>query len=157
MSRIDDGLLNKPTQRVGSAGKQPLVERHTDQDSQREVLDKLTQLEVSLVSVRDDLQAVKHRAEARKLDGRTIVALCALALSLAGYVIQEARNTSRQDTEIETAKARLTVVERIQATNTEGRIRMEVELQQLRQGQEEIKRMLEQHDSHTRALTQRNQ
>ena len=157
MSRIEDGLLNKPTQRVGGTGKQPLVARHLDQDSQREVLDKLTQLEVSLASVKDEFQAVKHRAEARKLDGRTIVALCALALSLAGYVIQEARNTSRQDTEIETAKARLTVVERIQATNTEGRIRMEVELQQLRQGQEEIKRMLEQHDSHTRALTQRNQ
>jgi hypothetical protein len=156
MSHVEDGLLNRPRPRAG-AGKQPLVARHTEQDSQLEMLDKLTQLEASLASVKDDLQAVKSRVEARKLDGRTIVALVAIALSLTGYVLQEARSTSRLDTEIETAKARLAVVERIQAINTEGRIRTEVELQQLRQGQEEIKRLLVQHDSRIRGLTPRRQ
>jgi hypothetical protein len=155
MSQIDDGLVNRSRQRVGS-GKQPLVARHTDQDSQLEMLDKLTHLEASLASVKDDLKAVKSRSEGRKLDGRTIVALVALALSIAGYVVQEARNSSRQDAEIETAKARLAVVERIQAINSEARVRTEVELQQLRQGQEEIKRLLERHDSQTRAAVQRN-
>lgn len=156
MSHVEDSLLNRPG-RHASAGKQPLVARHTDQDSQLEILDKLAQLEACLASVKDDLQEVKSHAESRKLDARTIVALFAIALSLAGYVVQEARSTSRLDTEIETTKARLAVVERIQAINTEGRIRTEVELQQLHQGQEEIKRLLVQHDSRIRGLTPRSQ
>ncbi|HXZ40708.1 MAG TPA: hypothetical protein VEG68_08200 [Terriglobales bacterium] len=151
MSHVEDSLLDRSRQRAG-AGKQPLVARHTDQDSQLEMLDKLTQLEASLESVKDHLQAVKSRAEARKLDARTVVALCAIALSLAGYVVQEARNSSRQDAEIEMTKARVTNLERIAAANTEARIRSEVEFKALREGQEEIKRMLEQHDSHMRGL-----
>ena len=156
MSHVEDSLVKRPRRRAG-AGKQPLVARHADQDSQLEMLDKLTQLEASLESVKDDLQAVKSRADARKLDARTIVALCAIALSLAGYVVQEARNSSRQDAEIEMTKARVTNLERIAAANTEARIRSEVEFKALREGQEEIKRLLQQHDSHTRSQMQRNQ
>jgi predicted regulator of Ras-like GTPase activity (Roadblock/LC7/MglB family) len=156
MSHVEDSLLNRPRQRVGTS-KQPLVARHTDQDSQLEMLDKLTQLEASLAAAKDDLQAVKSRAETRKLDARTIVALVAIALSLTGYVIQEARNTSRQDAEIEMTKARVSNLERIAAANTEARIRSEVEFKALHEGQEEIKRMLLQHDTRTRATVQRNQ
>ena len=154
MSNVEDGLLNRPRQRVG-AGKQPLVARHRDQDSQLEMLDKLTQLEASLALVKNDLRAVKNRGEARKFDARTIVALCAIALSLAGFVVQEARNSSRQDAEIEMTKARVGNLEKIAAANTEARIRSEVEFKALREGQEEIKRMLEQHDSQTRTTVQR--
>jgi hypothetical protein len=155
MSHVDDAVLNKPRQRA-SSGKQPLVVRSTQEDSQPEILAKLMRLETSIASVKEDLKAVKSRSESRRFDARTLVALAAIGLSIAGYVIQDARNASRQDTEIEAAKARLTVVERIQATNTEGRIRMEVELQQLRLGQDEIKRLLEQHDSQTRGIIQRS-
>jgi hypothetical protein len=156
MSHGEDSLLNKPRQHA-SSGKQPLVVRSTDQDSQLEMLDRLMQLETSLASVKEGLKAIKSRGELRKLDARTLVALGAMALSITGYVIQDARNTSRQDTEIETAKARLAIVERVQAINTDGRIRMEVELQQLREGQAELKRLLEQHDSHSRGAVQQSQ
>jgi len=155
MSHVDDGLVSRSRQRVGS-GKQSLVARHGGQDSQLEMLDKLTQLETSLVSVQENLKTVKSRAEARKLDARTIVAVCAIALSLGGYVVQEARNSSRQDAEIEMTKARVSNLERIAAANTEARIRSEVEFKALREGQEEIKRLLERHDSQTRAVVQRN-
>lgn len=151
---VDNGLLTKPRQRV-SSGKQPLVARHTEQDSQLEMLNKLTQLETSLTSVKDDLQAVKSRGETRKLDTRTIVAIFAIALSLAGYVVQDARNSSRQDAEIEMTKARVSNLERIAAANTEARIRSEVEFKALREGQEEIKRMLERHDLQTRTEMRR--
>ena len=156
MSHVEDSLVKRPRRRAG-AGKQPLVARHADQDSQLEMLDKLTQLEASLASVKDDLQAVKSRAETRKFDARTIVALGAIALSLAGYAVQEARNSSRQDAEIEMTKARVANLERIAAANTEARIRSEVEFKALREGQEEIKRILQQHDIRTRATVQRSQ
>jgi hypothetical protein len=156
MSQIDDGLLNRPRQRVG-CGKQPLVARHADADSQLEMLDKLTQLESSLASVKEDLRSAKIGNEAKKFDVRTIIAICAIFLSLAGYVIEDARNSSRQDAEIEMTKARVSNLERIAAANTEARIRSEVEFKALREGQEEIKRMLERHDIQTRAAGQRNQ
>ncbi|HYA24100.1 MAG TPA: hypothetical protein VEF05_08055 [Terriglobales bacterium] len=52
-------------------------------------------------------------------------------------------------------KARVGNLEKIAAANTEARIRSEVEFKALREGQEEIKRMLEQHDSQTRTTVQR--
>jgi hypothetical protein len=152
MSHVNDGLLNKPKQRVGS-GKQPLVVRGTRQDAQPEILDKLTQLEASLASVKEDVKTVKPK----RFEIRTIIALGTIALSITGYVIQDARNTSRLDAEIEMTKARVSNLERIATSNTEARIRTEVELKGLREGQEEIKRLLQQHDSRTRALTHGNQ
>jgi hypothetical protein len=61
-------------------------------------------------------------AEVRQPD----VALAAVALSITGYVVQDARNSSRQDTEIEATKARVQRLEQIATTNTEARIRTEV-------------------------------
>jgi hypothetical protein len=148
MSYREESLLNKPRQRV-TAGKQALVVRPTDQDAQLELLDKLAQLESSLASVKNDITAVKSRGESQRFDVRTIVALGAVALSLAGYVVQDARNTSRQDAEIEMTKARV--------SNLEARIRTEVELKGLREGQEEIKQLLERHDNRSRGGAQRAQ
>ncbi len=82
-----------------------------------------------------------------KFDSRTLIALGAIALSIAGYVIQDARNTARQDSEIESTKARVLRLEQIAAANTEGRIRTEVQLGELREGQNEIKAMIQAHDS----------
>lgn len=81
-----------------------------------------------------------------KFDTRTLIALGAIALSLSGYVIQDARNTARQDSEIEATKPRVVRLEQIAATNTEGRIRTEVELGELRDGQAEIKALIRAHD-----------
>jgi hypothetical protein len=95
------------------------------------------------------LEVGKNREQNRLLrfDGRTLVAVGAIALSITGYVLQDARNTSKRDAEIETTKARVTSLERIAATNTEGRIRTEVELGELREGQAEIKALIQAHDS----------
>ena len=60
--------------------------------------------------------------------------------------IQDARNTSRQDAEIEATKARVQRLEQIANTNTEARIRTEVQLGELRDGQNEIKALIQAHD-----------
>ena len=62
-----------------------------------------------------------------------------------GDVWNDARNSARQDTEIETTKSRVVHLEQIAATNTEGRIRTEAELQELREGQSEIKVLIQAH------------
>ncbi len=45
-------------------------------------------------------------------------------------------------------------LEQIAATNTEGRIRTEVELGELRQGQAEIKAMIQAHDTASKKPTE---
>ena len=149
MSPNDEGLLSRPRQSVRT-GKQTLVVRPTDQDTQLETLERLRELEVTTGSLKEDLAAIKSTGDSRKFDTRTIVALLAIALSVAGYVIQDARNTSRQDAELEMTKTRVGSIERVVNANTESRIRMEMELKTLQEGQEEIKRLLERHDGRTR-------
>jgi hypothetical protein len=65
-------------------------------------------------------------------------------------VYPDARNSARQDTEIEATKARVMRLEQIAATNTEGRIRTEVQLGELRDGQAEIKALIQAHDEGNR-------
>ena len=64
-----------------------------------------------------------------------------------GDVWNDARNGARQDSEIEATKARVMRLEQIAATNTESRIRTEVELGELREGQNEIKSLIQAHDA----------
>jgi hypothetical protein len=71
-------------------------------------------------------------------------------LSEGFYVYPDARNTSRRDAEIETIKVRMTNLEKIAETNTEGRIRTEGQLQELREGQGEIKTLIQAHDNASR-------
>jgi hypothetical protein len=66
--------------------------------------------------------------------------------SLRAAVVPDARNSARLDSEIEATKARVMRLEQIAATNTEGRIRTEVQLGELRDGQAEIKAMIQAHD-----------
>jgi hypothetical protein len=138
----DDGLNKRAPH--GGAGSQPLVVRHTENDFQNAVIEALSRLE-----------GVAHppRAAARIIgdfagfDFKAIIALAAVILSLGSYVIQDARNSSRQGSEIEMTKVRVTDLERIATINTEARIRLEVELTELREGQEEIKRLLLGHEN----------
>jgi hypothetical protein len=66
------------------------------------------------------------------------------------FVYPDARNTARQDSELAATQARVQRLEQIAATTTEARIRTEVELGELRDGQNEIKAMLQAHDSASR-------
>ena len=139
-----------------SVGKPAAPLQHDAQEFQSEVLEKVAETQALAQSLaeswRAEFTALKEQSKAAKLDLRSLVAMAAIALSIAGYVIQDARNSSRQDSEIEAAKVRLTNLEKIAATNTEARVRSEVELTELRQGQSEIKQLLLQHESNTKSL-----
>ncbi|MGA7751549.1 MAG: hypothetical protein WCB05_01915 [Candidatus Sulfotelmatobacter sp.] len=123
---------------------------YTSKDFQLEVLDRLAEMQEVAASLDGSwskkLEGVREQ-RLLKFDSRTVMALGAIALSITGYVIQDARNTARQDAEIESTKARVVRLEQIAATNTEGRIRTEVQLGELREGQNEIKAMIQAHDS----------
>ena len=126
---------------------------YSAKDFQLEVLDRLEEMR-SFAEALDEswnkkLQAVKEQ-RLLKFDSRTLIAMGALALSLIAYVIQDARNTARQDSEIEATKARVQHLEQIATTNTEARIRTEVQLGELRDGQNEIKLLIQAHDSASR-------
>jgi hypothetical protein len=124
-----------------SVGKQPLVVRHADEPHQLEdVLERLTRLEATQQSPHGLHGANGNSWRVAKFDLRTTVGIGAILLSIASYVVGDARNTSRQDAEIESTLVRLTNLEKIAATNTEARVRTEVELEELRQGQSESKK-----------------
>jgi hypothetical protein len=125
---------------------------YTSKDFQLEVLGQLAEVQALTESLRETFlreTKLKEREESRLLrfDGRTLTAVGAIALSLTGYVLQDARNTSKRDAEIETMKARVARLEEISTTNSEARVRMEVELGELREGQAEIKELLEAHEN----------
>ena len=128
---------------LSGGGKQGRAGPYTAKDFQFEVLGQLAEVqaltEALQESVADDLKKGREQNNLLQFDGRTLVAVGAIALSLTGYVLQDARNTSKRDSEIETMKARVVRLEQIEATNTEGRIRSEVELRELQEGQVEIK------------------
>ncbi len=150
----DEDLSGKP--RASSILKQGRTIPYTAKDFQLEVLAQLGEMQGTTESLQQSLAAaVKGQEERGKLlrfDGRTLIAIGAIALSLTGYVLQDARNSSKRDADIETTKARVLRLEEIAATNTEGRVRTEVELGELREGQAEIKHMIEAHDSESKKL-----
>jgi len=126
---------------------------YSAKDFQLEVLDRLEEMrsvaEALDASWEKKLQAVREQ-KLLKFDSRTLIALGALALSIIAYIVQDARNTARQDSEIEATKARVMRLEQIATTNTEARIRAEVQLGELRDGQQEIKALIQAHDSASR-------
>jgi hypothetical protein len=150
---LDEFLgMQKPR---AAAGKPPppAEQQYTAKDFQLEALGKLAEIQALTESLTEawgnEARASKEESKLPKLDGRALIALAAILLSIAGYVIQDARTSSRQDTEIEATKVRIGNLERIEAVTSEARIRSEVELKELHSGQEEIKQLLEQHEGHT--------
>jgi hypothetical protein len=141
-------VLGKPRHHE-SVEKQTGPPQYTAKDFQLEVLSKLGEMESLAGSLEESwskqLEAIREQ-RLLKFDSRTLIALAAIALSVAGYVVEDARNSARLDSEIEATKARVVRLEQIAATNTEGRIRMEVQLGELRDGQAEIKAMIQAHD-----------
>jgi soluble cytochrome b562 len=140
--------LNKSRNRSGE--RQAAAVPYTAKDFQLEVLDRLEEMQELAGSLEQrwdrKLEAVREQ-RLLKFDSRALIALGAIVLSIAGYVIQDARNTARQDSEIQATQARVLRLEQIAATNTEARIRTEVQLGELREGQNEIKAMIQAHDS----------
>ena len=134
-----------------SAAKQGRTGPYTAKDFQLEVLGQLAEVQALTEAVRESLadgfEKGQEQSNLLRFDGRTLVAVGAIALSLTGYVLQDARNTSKREGEIEAMKARVTRLEQVEATNTEGRIRTEVELGELREGQAEVKSLIQAHDS----------
>lgn len=126
---------------------EPLVTRHSENDFQREVLERLAHMETASRVAQLDRDA--EPGGKTRFDPKLIAAVGAIVLSIAGYVIQDARTSSQLAADIETTKVRLTNLERIATANTEARIRGEVQLGTLQQGQEEIKQMIERHESET--------
>jgi hypothetical protein len=136
------------------AGRQGRAVPYTVKDFQVEVLGQLAEVQALTEALQEslatDLKGSQEQSRLLRFDGRTLVAIGAIALSLTGYVLQDARNSSRRDAEIETTKARVSSLERIATANTEGRIRTEVELGQLHEGQSEIKALIQAHDNASR-------
>ena len=122
-------VLGKP--RHHESVEKQATPQYTAKDFQLEVLSKLGEMESLAGSLEESwskqLEAVREQ-RLLKFDSRTLIALAAIALSVAGYVVEDARNSARLDSEIESTKARVVRLEQIAATNTEGRIRMEVQL-----------------------------
>jgi hypothetical protein len=143
----EDEFLERPR----GAGKQARAVPYTAKDFQLEVLGQLAEVQALTEELRESLtEELKRKQEESRLlrfDGRTLVAIGAIALSMTGYVLQDARNSSRRDAEIETTKARVANLERIATVNTEGRIRTEEQLVELREGQAEIKALIAAHQS----------
>jgi len=132
---------------------------YTAKDFQLEVLGQLAEMQGTAEALHESLASELGRTQERskllRFDGRTLIAIGAIALSITGYVLQDARNASKRDAEIETMKARVTRLEEIATTNTEGRIRTEVQLGELRDGQVEIKNMILEHDSRKKAIARK--
>ena len=127
--------------RTGTDKAAPVVP-YTAKDFQLEVLGKLEEVQNLAEALEESWNSKGDTAQEKRLvrfDSRTLIALGAVALSVAGYVIQDARNSARQESEIETTKARVVTLEQIGTTNTEARIRTEVELRGLRDELAEIK------------------
>ena len=150
----DDCVGGRPRQRSGMDRAVPAVQ-YTTKDFQLEVLGKLGEMQSVTEALEESwgkkLEAVREQ-RLLKFDSRTLIAIGAMVLSFAGYVIQDARNSARQDSEIESTKARVIRLEQIAATNTEARIRSEVQLGELRDGQAEIKAMLLAHDRTSKGI-----
>ena len=153
----EDNLLSRQRHRAGVEKPAP-VPQYTAKDFQLEVLGKLAEVQGLTESLEESwnekIEAVKEQ-RLLKFDTRSLIALGAIAVSVTGYVIQEARNTARQDSEIDATKARVVRLEQIATANTEGRIRTEVQLGELRDGQAEIKALIQAHDSASRKIASR--
>ncbi len=154
----EESLLNRLRSRAvekASAGTQ-----YTTKDFQLEVLGQLAELQNLAEAMgknwREEVKSIRDQ-RLLKFDSRTFVALGAIALSIAGYVVQDARSAARQESELESTKGRVVRLEQVAATNTEARIRTEEELSKLREGQAEIEEMIQAHDSAMRKARQNKQ
>src|SRR5438309_342759 len=126
----EDDFFEKP--RLAAGAKQSRTVPYTSKDFQLEVLGQLGEVQTLTralhETVRKEIKTGQDFGKLLRFDGRTLVAIGAIALSITGYILQDARNTSKRDAEIETTKARVSRLEESSVTNTEGRVRTEVQI-----------------------------
>lgn len=149
MKDWDKDASNGLKQRATSAQRALVVRNEEDDRHLDDVVERLERLESAEKKLGLGATNSERRKTTATFDLRTMIAIAAILLSMTGYVVEDARNTSRQDAEIEATKVRVTNLEKIANANTEARIRTEVELGELKQGQNEIKQMLRAHDDQT--------
>jgi len=146
----EDDLRDRQRQTLGGV-KAQRTGPYTAKDFQLEVLGQLAEMQAVTEALdqafRNQIRASHEQSNLLRFDGRTLVAIGAIALSMTGYVLQDARNSSRRDAEIETTKAMVTNMALIEQANTEGRIRTQVQIVDLREGQVEIKAMMQEHEN----------
>jgi hypothetical protein len=141
----EDCVDTRARNRAGTEKAGP-VAPYTAKDFQLEVLGKLEEVQNLAESLEESWSSRLETVQEKRLvkfDSRTVIAFGAVALSVAGYVIQDARNTARQESEIEMTKARVVSLEQIGTTNTEARIRTDVQLGELREELAEIKILIQ--------------
>ncbi|MGB8064790.1 MAG: hypothetical protein WCF26_23090 [Candidatus Sulfotelmatobacter sp.] len=89
----DATILNR--QRVRAAERAASGVQYTAKDFQLEVLDRLEEMQGLAAGLEESwnkkLEAVKEQ-RLLKFDSRTLIAMAAIALSIAGFVVQDARN-----------------------------------------------------------------
>jgi hypothetical protein len=145
----DDDLQGRLRQAVGGGVKPPRPGIYTAKDFQLEVLSQLAEMQAvteALDALRNELKAGREHSNLLRFDGRTLVAIGAIALSITGFALQDARNSSRRDADIETTKARVTTLEMIEQANTEGRIKTQVQISDLHDGLAEIEATIQGRD-----------
>ncbi len=117
---------------------------YTAKDFQLEVLGQLAEVQALTEGLQEALKVeIKRGREQNKLlrfDGRTLVAIGAIALSLTGYVLQDARSSSRRDADVDVLKSRVLQLEEVAEANTEKRVRLEVQLGELRESRAEVRK-----------------
>lgn len=117
---------------------------YTAKDFQLEVLGQLAEVQALTEGLQEALKVeIKRGREQNKLlrfDGRTLVAIGAIALSLTGYVLQDARSSSRRDADVEMLKSRVLQLEEVAEANTEKRVRLEVQLGELRESRADVRK-----------------
>jgi len=148
---MNEDEVERATRALSGGAKQGRIGPYTAKDFQLEVLGQLAEVQALTEAVKESLadgfKGGQEQSNLWRFDVRTLVAVGAIALSLAAYVLQDARNTSKREGDIEAMKSRVARLEQVEVTNTEGRIRAEVELVELREGQAEVKLLMQAHDS----------
>jgi len=155
----EDDFLDRGKATAGSVLKQSRTAAYTAKDFQLEVLGQLAEMQALTEALQESFarehQENKEASRLLRFDGRTLVAIGAIALSLTGYVLQDARNSTRRDADIDSTKARVANLERIAATNTEGLIRNEVQLGEVHEELLEIKSLIQARDGEGKKATPR--
>lgn len=138
MEKVESYLESKPNYSVGYDTSGPLVRPNTHSVNLLNVTNQEIK-NATAVLVYDQTKLVPDEMTSSKAEIQKHVP----GWNSNFYVYPDARNSARQDSEIAATEARVQRLEQIAATTTEARIRTEVQLGELRDGQNEIKALLE--------------
>ena len=142
MAKLGSYLASQPNYSVAYDTSGPLVRPNTHSVNLLDVVNRDIKNSTAVL-LYDQTKLVPDEMESSKQAIESNVA----GSDISFFVYPDARNSARQDSELAAMEARVQRLEQIAATTTEARIRTEVQLGQLREGQNEIKALLEPHNS----------